>query len=206
MGKNGIQYAVVDAFTAEPFKGNPAAVCLLEDAAKAADERWMQSVASEFNLSETAFLLRVRVALPEEEREAAESAGDGGVVEAGPGRQLEDGERVRVARGAHGLGGEEDVGDCKELVGAREERVRLHRPLCEALAAWRRRRTGRRSLFASRVGSHSNCVARLPTPLERCFTRIKHCRQPILGLGRIMGDLLESVYQCPITYKQSPIS
>jgi len=32
----------VDAFTAEPFKGNPAAVCLLQDAAKAADERWMQ--------------------------------------------------------------------------------------------------------------------------------------------------------------------
>nr|CAB3472769.1 unnamed protein product [Digitaria exilis] len=58
MAKSGIQYAVVDAFTAEPFKGNPAAVCLLEDAAKAADERWLQSVAAEFNLSETAFLLR----------------------------------------------------------------------------------------------------------------------------------------------------
>ncbi|TVU22585.1 hypothetical protein EJB05_32295 [Eragrostis curvula] len=50
--------AEVDAFTAEPFKGNPAAVCLLEDAAKAADELWLQSVAAEFNLSETAFLLR----------------------------------------------------------------------------------------------------------------------------------------------------
>ncbi|CAO2193012.1 unnamed protein product [Urochloa humidicola] len=58
MAKSGIQYAVVDAFTAEPFKGNPAAVCLLEDAAKAADERWMQSVAAEFNLAETAYLLR----------------------------------------------------------------------------------------------------------------------------------------------------
>ncbi|WVZ71674.1 hypothetical protein U9M48_020233 [Paspalum notatum var. saurae] len=67
MGKNGIQrdvvavvvaHAQVDAFTAEPFKGNPAAVCLLEDASKAADERWMQSVAAEFNLSDTAFLLR----------------------------------------------------------------------------------------------------------------------------------------------------
>ncbi|CAO2180338.1 unnamed protein product, partial [Urochloa humidicola] len=58
MAKSGIQYAVVDAFTAEPFKGNPAAVCLLEDAAKAANERWMQSVAAEFNLSETAYLLR----------------------------------------------------------------------------------------------------------------------------------------------------
>jgi len=42
----------VDAFTAEPFKGNPAAVCLLESEA---DEAWMQAVAREMNLSETAF-------------------------------------------------------------------------------------------------------------------------------------------------------
>ncbi|CAM0880776.1 unnamed protein product [Alopecurus aequalis] len=60
MGKKAIRYAVVDAFATEPFKGNPAAVCLLEEenAAAAADERWMQSVAAEFNLSETAFLVR----------------------------------------------------------------------------------------------------------------------------------------------------
>uniref|UniRef100_A0A0E0JGS6 Uncharacterized protein n=1 Tax=Oryza punctata TaxID=4537 RepID=A0A0E0JGS6_ORYPU len=59
MVKNAIQYTVVDAFAAEPFKGNPAAVCLLEgEDAAAADERWMQSVAAEFNLSETAFLVR----------------------------------------------------------------------------------------------------------------------------------------------------
>jgi PhzF family phenazine biosynthesis protein len=45
----------VDAFTAEPFAGNPAAVCLL---AHAADKRWMQQVAREMNLSETAFLFR----------------------------------------------------------------------------------------------------------------------------------------------------
>ena len=57
MGKKAIRYAVVDAFATEPFKGNPAAVCLLEDD-NAADERWMQSVATEFNLSETAFLVR----------------------------------------------------------------------------------------------------------------------------------------------------
>jgi PhzF family phenazine biosynthesis protein len=44
----------VDAFTAEPFAGNPAAVCLLEDGA--ADPGWMQLVAAEMNLSETAFL------------------------------------------------------------------------------------------------------------------------------------------------------
>ncbi|XP_024314114.1 uncharacterized protein LOC100829388 isoform X4 [Brachypodium distachyon] len=60
MGKKAIRYAVVDAFAGEPFKGNPAAVCLLEEehAAEVADERWMQSVAAEFNLSETAFLAR----------------------------------------------------------------------------------------------------------------------------------------------------
>jgi hypothetical protein len=48
----------VDAFTAEAFKGNPAAMCVLEDAARAADAVWMQAVAAEFNVSQTAFLLR----------------------------------------------------------------------------------------------------------------------------------------------------
>lgn len=43
----------VDAFTDKPFAGNPAAVCVL-DAPR--DELWMQSVAAEMNLSETAFL------------------------------------------------------------------------------------------------------------------------------------------------------
>jgi PhzF family phenazine biosynthesis protein len=45
--------SVVDAFTDRPFSGNPAAVCVL---AQAADERWMRAVAAELNLSETAFL------------------------------------------------------------------------------------------------------------------------------------------------------
>lgn len=44
----------IDAFTGQAFRGNPAAVCLL-DANR--DDRWMQSVAAEMNLSETAFLL-----------------------------------------------------------------------------------------------------------------------------------------------------
>lgn len=44
----------VDAFTARPFAGNPAAVCML-DAARPED--WMQNVAREMNLSETAFLV-----------------------------------------------------------------------------------------------------------------------------------------------------
>ena len=43
----------VDAFTAVPFRGNPAAVCLLDDAA---DDAWMQDLAAEMNLSETAFV------------------------------------------------------------------------------------------------------------------------------------------------------
>lgn len=43
----------VDAFTSRPFAGNPAAVCLLPEPR---DERWMQAVAREMNLSETAFL------------------------------------------------------------------------------------------------------------------------------------------------------
>jgi PhzF family phenazine biosynthesis protein len=44
---------VVDAFTNQPFKGNPAAVCILK---KPLDDRSRQDVAREMNLSETAFL------------------------------------------------------------------------------------------------------------------------------------------------------
>ncbi|CAM3778323.1 PhzF family phenazine biosynthesis protein [Alicyclobacillus pomorum] len=44
---------IIDAFTSEPFKGNPAAVCLLKERK---DDQWMQNVAKEMNLSETAFL------------------------------------------------------------------------------------------------------------------------------------------------------
>jgi len=43
----------VDAFADALFTGNPAAVCLLNGPAEAT---WMQSVAAEMNLSETAFL------------------------------------------------------------------------------------------------------------------------------------------------------
>jgi len=43
----------VDAFAERPFTGNPAAVCIT-DAAR--DEAWMQNVAMEMNLAETAFL------------------------------------------------------------------------------------------------------------------------------------------------------
>jgi PhzF family phenazine biosynthesis protein len=44
---------VVDAFTDQPFRGNPAGVCLLEEPA---DPRWMQKVAAEMRHSETAFV------------------------------------------------------------------------------------------------------------------------------------------------------
>ena len=44
----------VDAFTDRPFAGNPAAVCLLPEDR---EDQWMQAVAAEMNLSETAFLL-----------------------------------------------------------------------------------------------------------------------------------------------------
>jgi len=43
----------IDAFTDKPFSGNPAAVCFL-DSKK--ENSWMQKVATEMNLSETAFL------------------------------------------------------------------------------------------------------------------------------------------------------
>jgi PhzF family phenazine biosynthesis protein len=44
----------VDAFTDRPFAGNPAAVCLLP---APRDNAWMQNVAAEMNLAETAFLV-----------------------------------------------------------------------------------------------------------------------------------------------------
>lgn len=44
----------VDAFTSRPFTGNPAAVCILDEPPP---DWWLQDVAREMNLSETAFLL-----------------------------------------------------------------------------------------------------------------------------------------------------
>lgn len=43
----------VDAFTNEPFKGNPAGVCILDSEPSTS---WMQNIAMEMNLSETAFV------------------------------------------------------------------------------------------------------------------------------------------------------
>jgi PhzF family phenazine biosynthesis protein len=47
----------VDAFTDEPFKGNPAAVCFVDQQTKVT---WMKAVAREMNLSETAFISPAR--------------------------------------------------------------------------------------------------------------------------------------------------
>lgn len=43
----------IDAFTDTRFRGNPAAVCIMSS--PCADDAWMQAVAAEMNLSETAF-------------------------------------------------------------------------------------------------------------------------------------------------------
>lgn len=43
----------IDAFTDQPFAGNPAAVCVFTEAK---DDTWMQNLAAEMNLAETAFL------------------------------------------------------------------------------------------------------------------------------------------------------
>jgi PhzF family phenazine biosynthesis protein len=51
----GLTIFQVDAFTDKPFSGNPAGVCVVPEPQ---EERWMQNVAREMNLSETAFLQR----------------------------------------------------------------------------------------------------------------------------------------------------
>jgi PhzF family phenazine biosynthesis protein len=49
-----VRIRIIDAFTDRPFTGNPAAVCVL-DSNRWPEELWMQQVAAEMNLSETAF-------------------------------------------------------------------------------------------------------------------------------------------------------
>ncbi|KAK3437788.1 hypothetical protein EUGRSUZ_C01254 [Eucalyptus grandis] len=58
MAKKLVHYVVVDAFTETVFKGNPAAVCFLEEDEEK-DVEWLQAVAREFNISITCFLARV---------------------------------------------------------------------------------------------------------------------------------------------------
>lgn len=69
MSSNKIIYQV-DAFTSEPFKGNPAGVCILGDEMP---DDWMQNIAAEIHVSETAFIVpsgtsyKIRYFTPESE-------------------------------------------------------------------------------------------------------------------------------------------
>ncbi|TKY52605.1 catalytic protein [Spatholobus suberectus] len=56
MAKKPVKYSLVDAFTESVFKGNPAAVCFLEEER---DKKWLQGVAAEFNISVTCYLTRI---------------------------------------------------------------------------------------------------------------------------------------------------
>jgi PhzF family phenazine biosynthesis protein len=51
----GLRLRTVDAFTDQPFTGNPAAVVVLDEAPP---DEWMAALAREMNLSETAFVIR----------------------------------------------------------------------------------------------------------------------------------------------------
>ena len=51
----GTPLYIVDAFAQNAFQGNPAAVCILDSKTSYSDD-WMQNVAVEMNLSETAFV------------------------------------------------------------------------------------------------------------------------------------------------------
>lgn len=53
--KHSVEYYIVDAFTDEVFKGNPAGVCVLEHEIP---KELMQSIATENNLPETAFVYK----------------------------------------------------------------------------------------------------------------------------------------------------
>lgn len=62
VGRTGCRVFQVDAFSDRAFAGNPAAVVLLDEEApgdEAAETGWMQRVAAEMNLSETAFVRRL---------------------------------------------------------------------------------------------------------------------------------------------------
>lgn len=61
---SGLQYYVVDAFTTEIGKGNPAAVVIFtEGDPRSESTTFQQTIAKEFNFQETAFLQRIPVAL-----------------------------------------------------------------------------------------------------------------------------------------------
>ena len=58
MESNGWPIFTIDAFTNDPFKGNPAAVCVLPDGEAYPADDWLLAMAQEMNLSETVYLRR----------------------------------------------------------------------------------------------------------------------------------------------------
>ncbi|KAL2323570.1 hypothetical protein Fmac_027949 [Flemingia macrophylla] len=56
VAKKPVKYSLVDTYTELVFKGNPAAVCFLEEERHS---KWLQSVAAEFNLSVTCYISRI---------------------------------------------------------------------------------------------------------------------------------------------------
>ncbi|XP_050942697.1 uncharacterized protein LOC103492687 isoform X1 [Cucumis melo] len=66
MARKPVKYFVVDAFTDTAFKGNPAAICLLEEER---DEKWLKNLAAEFNICLTCYLIPINEDEEEEEEE-----------------------------------------------------------------------------------------------------------------------------------------
>jgi PhzF family phenazine biosynthesis protein len=109
MGDSGTRYFVVDAFTDRPFSGNPAAVVLLD---RWRDESWLQNVAMEMNLSETAFLVpngegyELRWFTPKAEVDLCGHATVGSAVVLAQLGTLSDGSRVGFSTRSGVLGAE----------------------------------------------------------------------------------------------------
>lgn len=138
--EDGLAYRIVDVFTDRPFGGNPLAVVLDADELSTAQ---MQSLANEFNLSETTFPVaptspaatyRLRIFTPTTElpfaghpsvgsawvMRALGRAGHGDVVqECGAGLLplRYDGDRVTLTGGQPHLGGDVDAGPVLAAVG-----------------------------------------------------------------------------------------
>jgi predicted PhzF superfamily epimerase YddE/YHI9 len=139
----------VDAFTSEPFAGNPAGVCLLT---APRDDAWMQNVAAEMNLAETAFLLHrpdgygLRWFTPVAEVDLCDHATlasahvlweRGARAEEGLDRARLPREAGRADRGAAGLAASWRISGraTEEILPARDKTCTLELPLIPLLAA-----------------------------------------------------------------------
>jgi hypothetical protein len=61
------------------------------------------------------------------------------------------------------------------------------------LRSWRHKERDRRCLFAFPVGGNTKWVLCLAALLESDFLPLNHCAPPILGMGHLIGMLLETV-------------